>query len=135
MTGWFADTFFYLALLNADDADHERAVATSRSHRGRIVTTTWVLVEVADALCRPPDRQRFLLLLDLLNADPQTEIVPADPALFDRGVGLYARRPDKAWSLTDCISFIVMADRGLTDALTGDHHFEQAGFRALLSGS
>jgi len=48
------------------------------------------------------------------------------------GLELYARRPDKSWSLTDCISFVVMTDRGLTEALTGDHHFEQAGFRALL---
>lgn len=52
--------------------------------------------------------------------------------LWRRGLGLYAARPDKAWSLTDCISFVVMTDRGLTEALTGDHHFEQAGFRALL---
>jgi hypothetical protein len=49
-----------------------------------------------------------------------------------RGLDLYRRRPDKAWSLTDGLSFVVMTDRGLTDALTGDHHVEQAGFRALL---
>jgi predicted nucleic acid-binding protein len=44
----------------------------------------------------------------------------------------YESRPDKAWSLTDCISFVVMNQHGLTEALTGDHHFEQAGFTALL---
>ena len=55
-----------------------------------------------------------------------------DDDTFARGFDLYARRPDKSWSLTDCISFVVMTDRGLTEALTGDHHFEQAGFRALL---
>ena len=93
-----------------------------------------VLTEVADAICRPPDRAQFALLLDLLRSDPRTEIVPADQALFDRGADLYARRPDKAWSLTDCISFVVMSERVLTKALTGDHHFEQAGFRALLRG-
>ena len=52
--------------------------------------------------------------------------------MFDKGVGLYAARPDKDWSLTDCISFVVMQEHGITDALTGDHHFEQAGFKALL---
>ena len=60
------------------------------------------------------------------------KIIPATADLFDRGVQLYAERADKEWSLTDCISFVVMADEGLADALTGDHHFEQAGFKALL---
>jgi predicted nucleic acid-binding protein len=49
-----------------------------------------------------------------------------------RGIQLYDSRPDKQWSLTDCISFVVMQDRGIVEALTGDHHFEQAGFTALL---
>ena len=52
--------------------------------------------------------------------------------LFDAGVELYVRRPDKAWSLTDCISFVVMREHGMNEALTGDRHFEQAGFIALL---
>jgi len=59
-------------------------------------------------------------------------VVGLDPHLYQRGINLYAQRPDKEWSLTDCISFVVMSDRGITEALTGDHHFEQAGFRALL---
>ena len=67
-----------------------------------------------------------------MEADENTTLVEPDPALWRRGLALYRTRPDKAWSLTDCISFIVMTDHGLTDALTGDHHFEQAGFRALL---
>ena len=128
----FADTFFYLALANEDDLAHERAVAVSGTQRGRFVTTTWVLTEVADALCAPPQRHTFTALLAALRSDPLTEIVPADETLFDRGADLYARRPDKSWSLTDCTSFVVMTERGLTEALTGDRHFEQAGFRALL---
>lgn len=60
-------------------------------------------------------------------------IVAASPELMHRGIELYEARSDKDWSLTDCTSFIVMQDRGLTDALTGDHHFEQAGFRPLLA--
>ena len=58
--------------------------------------------------------------------------MPASHSLFQEGVQLYNARPDKDWSLTDCISFVVMQEHGLTDALTGDHHFEQAGFTALL---
>jgi predicted nucleic acid-binding protein len=59
-------------------------------------------------------------------------IVASSRELFRRGFDLYADRPDKEWSLTDCISFVVMTDRRITDALTGDHHFEQAGFVAIL---
>jgi predicted nucleic acid-binding protein len=59
-------------------------------------------------------------------------IVPPSRQLFEQGIEFYGRRPDKAWSLTDCISFVVMDEQGIQDALTGDHHFEQAGYRALL---
>ncbi len=128
----FADTFFYLALVNEDDQAHERAVGASETWRGRFVTTAWVMTEVADALCAPAHRRTFTALLALLRSDPDTEIIPPDESLFDRGAHRYADRPDKDWSLTDCIPFVVMTDRGLSDALTGDHHFEQAGFRATL---
>lgn len=60
------------------------------------------------------------------------QVTPASHDLFRRGLRLYFDRPDKEWSLTDCISFVVMGDEGLSEALTGDHHFEQASFTALL---
>jgi predicted nucleic acid-binding protein len=133
MTPVFADTFFYLALLIRNDNAHARAVAASENRRGRFLTTEWILTEVADALCTPPHRQQFILLLEPLKADPDTEIVPAASPLFVRGAELYAHRPDESWSLTDCMSFVVMTEHGVTEALTGDRHFEQAGFRPLLS--
>ena len=132
MTDHFADTFFFLALLNPDDPAHRRALAVARNLPGPLVTTAWVLTEVGDALASPQNRASFLELLDSLATNPAAEIVPADEDLFDAGVGLYARRPDKGWSLTDCISFVVMKDMGLTDALTGDSDFTQAGFRILM---
>jgi predicted nucleic acid-binding protein len=132
MTVVFADTFYYLALLDATDEAHERTLALSQRRRGRVVTTAWVLTEVGDALGDPANRRIFAKLIELLRSDPNTDIVPADEDSFNRGFDLYARRPDKSWSMTDCISFAVMSDWGLTEALTGDHHFEQAGFRALL---
>ena len=132
MTTRFADAFYFLALLNPGDGAHAAAFRLASAGRVRIVTTAWVLCEVADAMAAPANRPLFLRLIEGFRTLGSVEVVASDPDLFDRGLDLYARRPDKGWSLTDCISFVVMADRGLTEALTGDHHFEQAGFRALL---
>lgn len=132
MSHVFADSFCFIALLNPADHHHKAAVAFSEGLGERLVTTRWVLVEVADALSAPATRRRATTFLRRVDADPQVLVEPLDDDRFARGFDLYARRSDKAWSLTDCISFVVMNDRGLTDALTGDHHFEQAGFRALL---
>ena len=80
----------------------------------------------------PVDRQTFISLHDALGTDPDVTIVPSDAGLFAEGLALYASRTDKEWSLTDCISFVVMQRHQLNEALTGDHHFDQAGFKALL---
>jgi len=90
------------------------------------------LTEVADGLAPVVTRQQFLALLARLDSASEAEIVGPGGDIWRRGIDLYSRRPDKDWSLTDCISFVVMADRGISEALTGDHHFEQAGFVALL---
>ena len=68
----------------------------------------------------------------MLREQRDVEIVPSTSDLFRRGTDLFSARPDKEWSLTDCISCIVMNERDINDALTNDHHFEQAGFRILL---
>ena len=127
----FADAFYYIALSNRADQYHAAAMKATRELTQRIVTTQWVLLEVADALSAPEIRGRTHALLMWIAADPQTTIV-ADVPWYDRGLALFGNREDKEWSLTDCISFEVMTERGITDALTGDHHFVQAGFRALL---
>jgi uncharacterized protein len=129
----FADTFYFLALLNPSDQAHGKAVAFTSGNTVRMVTTEWVLTELADGLARSRrGRAEFLSTLADLQADADVAIVPCDQALMAEGVQLYAQRPDKEWSLTDCISFVVMIKKGITEALTGDHHFEQAGFVALL---
>jgi hypothetical protein len=97
-----------------------------------MVTTEWVLTEVGDGLAAVDKRSKFERLLDTVNTNPSIHVEPSESALFERGVALYTARPDKAWSLTDCISFVVMEREGITDALTGDRHFEQAGFRILF---
>src|SRR4051812_40614289 len=132
MTPLFADTFYWFALLNRSDAAHTRATAFAAGNKSRLVTTAWVLAEWADGMAAPGVRLNVLPFIRSLRADPLLTIAPAADDLFNRGLDLYHQRPDKEWSLTDCISFVVMADRGITEALTGDHHFEQAGFVALL---
>jgi predicted nucleic acid-binding protein len=134
MKAVFADAFYLIALSNPADTHHDAAVRASASLSSRLITTRHVLIEVADALSAPLFRAEVARFLCDLAADPCVEVIAPDDSLFDRGLDLYSQRPDKAWSLTDCISFVVMTERGLTEALTGDHHFEQAGFRALLRG-
>jgi len=128
----FADTFYFLAMCNPEDAAHARAFEAYEASSALLVTTTWVLTEVGDALCDPGHRPQFVGLVRTLAADPEAVVVPATEELFRAGVEFFGRRPDKAWSLTDCISFVVMERRGIREALTGDRHFEQAGFKALL---
>jgi predicted nucleic acid-binding protein len=89
-------------------------------------------VEVGDALCRQGNRGVFGQFHAWIHQHLATTIVPATRALLEEGVQLFRKRPDKDWPLTDCISFVVMEDEGIRDALTGDRHFEQAGFTALL---
>lgn len=90
-------------------------------------------MELATFFSAVPNRGTFLKLLELLSCDAQTTVVPSSTSLWRRGLVLFAERSDKEWSLTDCISFVVMHEFELTEALTADHHFEQAGFVALLS--
>ena len=127
----FADAHFYIALLNPKDAFHAAALRAAGQIRRRIVTTLWVLLEVGDALSAPALRRRTHALLTRIASDPNTMLIVDAHPWYERGLALYGSRDDKDWSLTDCISFDVMNARGITDALTGDHHFEQAGFRAL----
>ena len=132
MKSLFADTSYYLAIINADDIDRHRAMEIGSQWRGRVVLTDYILMELGNALSSFSRRRHLVPLIDLLKADRKVEIVQANEELFERGLELFGKRPDKEWSLTDCISFDVMTDYGLTEALTTDHHFEQAGFKALL---
>lgn len=129
----FADSSFYVALLVARDANHAKAKAVARLWNGSVVTTEYVLTEVANHLAGSRHgRAKFGQLLTDLETDPNTRVVESSHDLWKRGADFYLRRLDKKWSLTDCVSFVVMEQHGLRDALTADHHFEQAGFSVLL---
>jgi predicted nucleic acid-binding protein len=128
----FVDSTFLVALLNPKDQWHSLARSVAGPLDEPLLTTMWVLVEVGDALSIGNNRDLFVRFIDRLSAQPQWEMVAASPEWFERGLELFRARADKEWSLTDCISFAVMKQRGITEALTHDHHFEQAGFRILL---
>jgi|SRR5688572_2427179 len=128
----FADTFFFLAYLSSTDFAHAKAVDYFDLFEGELITTESVLTELADGMATPGDRDIFIEFYDTLRSEPDVQIVATGAELFAEGMNLFRSRLDKKWSLTDCISFVVMRREGLTEALTGDHHFEQAGFGALL---
>jgi uncharacterized protein len=135
MTEVFLDTSFAIALSSVTDQNHERAVELAHqieTTRTRLVTTQAILLEIGNALSKQKYRTAAIQLLESLETDPSVEVVLLANSLYKLGFNLFKQREDKEWGLVDCISFIVMQDRGITDALTADNHFQQAGFRALL---
>lgn len=131
----FVDTAAWIAVLNKNDALHastQRVMRNLQQKRVQLVTSTFVLIEVADGMSAPLWRKNAIGFFDGLKRLPDLEIVPANQELFEAGLALYRKRLDKAWGLTDCTSFVVMTEQHIREALTSDHHFEQAGFRKLL---
>jgi predicted nucleic acid-binding protein len=131
----FVDTAAWIALFNTRDSLHNHAVEVRkilRQQNASMVTTEFVLLEVADALCSHSVRTPAINFIDGLFQLPKLEIIPVSQSLLVEGWSLYKQRPDKEWSLTDCISFVVMKQLGINQAFTSDHHFEQAGFIKLL---
>lgn len=127
------DTAYVLALLNPHDFYHKRAKALLPSVRGahEVWITEAVLVEIGNALARS-NRSTAVAFITSCYVTPNVTVVSVDSALMQRAIEMYRSREDKEGGLTDCISFIVMEDQGLTDALTTDVHFQQAGFQTLL---
>lgn len=132
MRARFADTSFFVAYLNRRDENHRQALEYLVHLTEPIVTTTWVLLELGNYLAGTRNRRHFVPFVQDLRAERRVRIVPVDEESFERALRLYRRRPDKHWSLTDCLSFLVMQQQGLVEALTADHHFKQAGFTVLL---
>ena len=138
MSEVFADTGYWAALQDTRHRLHGRALAlTKEIEPRRIVTTQMVLVEVLNMFGSRGEQQRRLALevVERATRSVDVEIVPQTAAQFRAAVERYTERPDQAWSLTDCASFIVMEERGITEALAHDRDFEQAGFTSLLRRS
>ena len=132
MSALLADTSFFVAYLNPRDEYHALAFEWMTASAERIVTSEWVLAELANYFAESPNRRVLGSLIRALFGEDRVEIEPADHTSFLKALDLYVRRPDKSWSFTDCTSFCLMKARKITDALTTDHHFEQAGFTVLL---
>jgi uncharacterized protein len=128
----FADAFYFVDRLNRYDQHHSKVMRFSPSPGDRLVTSEWVMLEVADALAGSNIRQSIRNFVEDLRRSPSSEVVPATTGQWDEALELYHRHRDKEWTLTDCTSFVIMREHGIKQALTGDHHFEQAGFIALL---
>ncbi|BAY28023.1 hypothetical protein NIES2100_78520 [Calothrix sp. NIES-2100] len=131
----FLDTTFAIALSAPQDNLHQRAVQLAElleTAGTRLVTTQAVMLEIGNILSKQPLRHGAVMLLTALAADSKVAIVPLSPELYDRAFQLYCDRSEKEWKFTDCVSFIVMQYSGITEALTANEHFQQAGFRALL---
>ena len=128
----FIDTSYFLALVNGRDKYHQAAKAIAAQVTPPFITSEAVLFELGNALARPPHRMLGIQALRQIRADATIEIVSIGADLFAQTVAFYQSRPDKAWGLTDCSSFVIMQQRSLREALTADTHFEQAGFTRLL---
>lgn len=128
----FMDSYGLIAWINARDAAHEQVKSYLESFSGKIVTTEWVLLEFADALSSSKAKPAAVEAIKRIHRLPMFLVVGFEEEVRQAGFGLYESRSDKDWSLTDCVSFAVMAQQGLSAALTADRHFEQAGFQALF---
>jgi predicted nucleic acid-binding protein len=128
----FLDTGFFVALFSVDDSLHDRAEAWALRSDEPLLVTEYVLWECVNTFSKPKDRATAHALIEHVESDPACEVVRASADLFAAGLRLHRNRPDKEWSLTDCVSFHLMRERGLTRALAYDIHFEQAGFEAML---
>lgn len=138
MANWepvFVDTAYVFALINSRDQWHAKARTwenTLSEQRKPLLTSEFVLLEIADGLSAIRFRDHATQAIDMLTASDHVQVVPATTELFQAGLERYRNRPDKEWGLTDCTSFVIMESHGLRDVLTTDNHFQQAGFRVLL---
>lgn len=135
MNLYFADTQFFVALINPRDQWHKRALEVETNLiEPFFVTTEGVLTEVLTFFCEYGEKARLKAAeaVELILNEPNTEVVSITHQLFIDGVELYKQRPDKGYSLTDCISMNICREREITKILTHDHHFTQEGFTILM---
>ena len=137
MSNIFVDTSGRGNLFDRSEPYYSQAMTIYREVQkpGRkLVTTNYIIAELVSILISPfrVSHPTIVFIIEELNLSKYVEIVHIDQDLHGKAWDLFVARPDKLWSLVDCSSFAIMQDRGITEALTADHHFEQAGFNRLL---
>jgi len=126
------DTLFVVALINRRDQYHQQALDLVEQFEGHpLLVTDAVLLEIGNAWARGYKQEAVAIIEQFLAAE-EVEVVHLTPRLFAQGFTLYKSHQDKAWGFVDCVSFIVMREAGVHQALTFDQHFVQAGFQALM---
>ncbi|MBI4356760.1 MAG: type II toxin-antitoxin system VapC family toxin [Gammaproteobacteria bacterium] len=131
----FLDTSFLIALISRTDAFHKKAIHLSRElrlHKTKIVTSWAIVIELGNVLAKPQHRQVANRLIESLLNDSEVEVIPISDDLCIKAWQLYKKRADKKWGMTDCTSFVVMAEHEIKEVLTADEDFKQAGFIPLL---
>ncbi|MDH3599734.1 MAG: VapC toxin family PIN domain ribonuclease [Candidatus Tectomicrobia bacterium] len=136
----FAGTAGWGHLVDPTQAHHSQAATLYRSARQqgqKFITTNYILTELVALLISPlrVPHPQIIAFIEGLKTSPHVDMVHVNPTLDAQAWQLFTERPDKEWSLVDCSSFVVMWQRGILDAFTSDHHFEQAGFVRLLTAS
>jgi predicted nucleic acid-binding protein len=127
----FMDTGFIIALVNDNDQYHQKALILADKFEGfPTVITDAVLLEIGNALSKNFKIQATEII-NYFYSSPEVTIINLNPILFKKGLELYQSYQDKTWGLVDCISFVVMREMGISDVLTFDKHFAQAGFNIL----
>ena len=132
MADVFVDTSFVVALVNKKDQNHNLAIELAEAFADQgLVTTDAILLEIGNALSRNFKKQSIEIIEHFLTSD-DVKVIHLHPPLFRKAFDLYKSHSDKLWGLIDCVSFVVMRELAITEALSADKHFEQAGFRALI---
>ena len=135
MSTVFADTLYWIALINSRDQWHECAISIKTALTdASLVTTDSVLTEVANFFAEYGEimRRKVALAIRTILSDEQVEVLAETRQTFVDGLATYESRADKGYSLTDCMAMNVMRKRGITEVLSHDTHFTQEGFHILL---
>ena len=128
----FLDTLFVVGLVNRRDQYHRQAIELSEQLEGSsFLTTDVMLLEIGNALAKGYKQESIKIINEFLQSE-DTEIIHLNPVLFQQAFKLYQTRHDKKWGFIDCVSFVVMKEKGILQALTFDKHFTQAGFQPLM---
>ena len=131
----FVDTAYWVAQSDKRDQWHRQALEVEQQLTDvRLITSELVLIEFLNYFCnsRETTRERVALATQEILIDPKIQITWQTQALFEAGLDLYGARLDKGYSLTDCVSMVVMRQAGIQEVLSHDRHFAQEGFNTLL---